>query len=111
MIYVAKIFSIVLGMMVISKTYLDFRKKQESLIMFLFWSIAWIAIIYISLYPIVIDQTIAKLGRHKTGTGTFFAMALVFMLFLSYRIYNKANRVENKLREIVTKLGLKNLEK
>lgn len=111
MIYIAKIFSLILGMAVITKTVLDYRKKQESTVMLFFWTFTWIAIIYVALNPLMIDKTIAKIGDHKTGLGTFISMSIVFLYFVIYRVYNKANRIEQKLKDIVIKLGLKNLDK
>ncbi|MFA6423034.1 MAG: DUF2304 domain-containing protein [Patescibacteria group bacterium] len=110
MIYVAKVFSIILGLMVISKTLLDFKKKQESLIMFIFWTVTWAIIIYLGLFPAEIDKTINRLGMNKTGTGTFFGMSLVFLFFVIYRVYHKANRLELKLKDMTMKLGLKDVK-
>ena len=96
--------------MVMSKTFLDFRRKQENIIMFLFWSITWVIIIYFSLFPEKVESTMSVIGMQKAGMGTFLGLSIIFVFFIMYRIYNKANRVENKLRELVTKLGLKDLD-
>lgn len=110
MIAFVKIISFLLGLMVISKTYLDYKKKSESLFMFLFWTLAWIGIIVISLFPEIIDQALQISKAQKIGTGTFLGIAIVFLFFIIYRVYIKANRLEKKIHDMVMKLGLKDID-
>lgn len=93
-----KILAVVLAVIVVSKSYIDFRLRVESLPMFLFWAVTWTVIVIIALFPTTIDLVIAYFGR-GTGVGTFLGMALVLLFFLVYRIYAKLGRLE----QIVTK--------
>jgi len=110
MIIIAKILSIVLGLTVIAKTYLDYKKKHTGLVMFLFWTIAWLIIIGVSLYPIIIDRINAAVGDNTSGITAFLSIAFIFIFFVTYRVYVKANRLEQKIQEMVVKLALKDLE-
>ena len=110
MIAFVKIISLALGLMVISKTYLDYKKKNESFFMFFFWTVAWIGIIIVSLFPEIINDALAISRAQRVGTGTFVGVALVFLFFVIYRVYIKANRLEKKIQKMVTKLGLKDLD-
>jgi hypothetical protein len=105
-----KIFSFLLGLMVISKTYLDYKKKSESFFMFVFWTLAWIGIITVSLFPEIIDQALEISRAQKIGTGTFFGISIIFLFFVIYRIYIKANKLEKKLHDMVMKLGLEEID-
>jgi hypothetical protein len=109
MIYIAKIFALFLGSLVITKSFHDFRRGKENVTMFSFWTITWIAVIVVALDPLIIENVMRRFGG-RTGIGTFTSMALVFILYVLYRVYQKSNRIENQLREMVTKLGLKDLE-
>ena len=62
-----------------------------------FWVVIWAAIIVLAYYPQLIDKLIILVGGSRTGLGTLFGMGLVFVLFISYRIYVKANRIEKNL--------------
>jgi len=93
-----KILAVVLAIIVVSKSYIDFRIRVESLPLFVFWTITWAGIVIIALFPSVIDVVIAYFGR-GTGVGTFLGMAVVLLFFLVYRIYAKLERLE----QIVTK--------
>lgn len=97
MLIFAKVFAIILSIMVIARSITDYRNKKESIEMTAFWLIIWTAIIVFAYYPNLIDKLIAVVGGSRTGLGTIFGMGLVFVLFICYRIYIKANRIEKSL--------------
>ena len=107
-----KIFSLVLAAIAVSKSYVDFRSRAESLQMFLLWTLTWTAIVVVALFPTVIDIVLSYSGSGRAGLGTVFGMALVFLFFLVYRIYVKLERVEQNLIKTIQELALKDeLEK
>lgn len=111
MILFIKILSLFLGVTVIAKTYIDFKKSHEGLTMFLFWTIAWLFIMYAAIQPGKIYQFMQNFSEENIGLGTFGGIAFVFLFYITYRVYNKANRLEQKIRLVVTKIGLKDIEK
>ena len=110
MIIFTKIVSILLALLVISKTYLDYKKKREGLTMFLFWSITWVAIVYVAIKPSIFYKFATSLSNKDVGMGTFVGLAFVFLFYITYRVYVKANRLEQKLKDIVMKIGIKDID-
>lgn len=106
-----KILTSFLGLIVISKTYLDYKKRHESLMMMLFWTIMWLIIVVIALKPILVMNIIKWSGNKRIGIGTFLGMFSMFLFYITYRIYNKTNRLEQKVRDMVTKLAVKDIDK
>lgn len=104
---IAKVFAFVLAVISISKSYVDFRARIESLQIFLFWMFTWLAIVVIALFPSIIDYVLGSFGGGRTGLGTVFGMGLVFLYFLAYRMYVKIGRVEQKLTKTVQELALR----
>jgi len=102
-----KIFSVALAAIAISKSYLDFRARTESLQMFLLWSLTWITVVVVALFPSIVDIILAYSASGRAGLGTFFGMGLVFVLFVVYRIYVKVERLEQKLIKTIQELALK----
>ena len=102
-----KFFSVALAAIAVSKSYVDFRSRAESLQMFLLWTLTWIAIVVVALFPTIVDIILAYAGSGRAGLGTFFGMALVFLFFVVYRIYAKLERVEQKLIKTIQELALK----
>lgn len=101
---IIKYLALFLTLLVIIKSYLAFRQRQESLVMFLFWSVTWIGIIIIAFYPEVITTV---LGERRVGVGSFLGVSLVFVYYVLYRVYAKADRIEKQLHDIVRNLALK----
>jgi hypothetical protein len=102
-----KVFSLALAVIAISKSYVDFRARTESLQMFLLWSLTWITVVIVALFPSIVDVLLAYSASGRVGLGTFFGMGLVFVLFVVYRIYVKLERVEQKLIKTIQELALK----
>ena len=101
-----KILAVVLAATVISKSYVDFRTRVESLALFVFWSAAWTGIVIVALYPPIIDLGISYFGR-GTGVGTFLGMAIVLLFFLVYRIYAKLERLEQIVTRVIQETALR----
>jgi len=100
-------FSLALAAIAISKSYVDFRARRESLQMFLLWSLTWTGVVVVALFPSIVDVILAYSASGGAGLGTFFGMGLVFVLFVVYRIYVKLERVEQKLIKTIQELALK----
>jgi hypothetical protein len=111
MLIIAKIFATILAILVIARSFTDFKNKKESLTMTIFWVAVWLVIMILAFWPVLIDDLIYVLGGQRTGLGTVFGMAIVFVLFVNYRIYIKANRVEKAMDKMARQLALSNLEK
>lgn len=111
LIYFIKFICLFLGFTVITKTYYDYKKGSEGTTMLLFWTIAWLAVIYSAIDPGRVYRLAQHFSSSNVGVGTFVGVAFVFLFFLTYRVYVKANRLEKKLRDMVIKLGLNGMEK
>ena len=108
---IIKIIAVLLAALSISKSYLDFRKKREPKIMFLFWTVVWVIASTITIYPALIDK-IAAYSRDQSITfGSMVSLAFLFMLFIVYRVYAKVARIEYQQAELIRKLGLKKVIK
>jgi hypothetical protein len=75
----SKIFAVILGFIVLAKSYVDFRSRIESLQVFLFWTLTWATIIILAVFPSIIV----------------------------YRIYVKLELVEQKLIRTIQELALR----
>jgi len=108
LLIVSKIFSVLLAVIAVSKSYVDFRSRVESLQMFVLWVLTWFAIVLVALFPSIVDfLLLTPTGTARAGLGTFFGMALVFVLFVVYRVYVKLERVEQKLTKTILELALR----
>ncbi len=102
----AQVFSVLMAIIAISKSYVDFRGKVESFGVFLFWFLTWLSIVIVALFPSIIARLIAA-GGGQAGLGTFFGMVIVFLFFLVYRVYVRLKRVEQNLTATVREMALR----
>lgn len=104
-VVISKIFSLLLASIAISKSYVDFRSRRESVQMFVLWTITWLAIVTVSLRPTIITILLSR-GGGNAGIGTFLGMGIVFLFFLLYRVYVKLERLEQKITNLVQEIAL-----
>jgi len=110
MIIITKIIAILLALMVISKSFYDYKRKRESFVTFMFWSLAWVFIVYVALVPKIFYSFATKLADQNIGIGTFVGLAFIFLFYITYRVYMKAHRLEQQIRDIVMRIGIKDIE-
>ena len=102
----ARVFSIVLALIAISKSYVDFKERKESVQMFLLWTLIWVGIVIVAMFPDLV-ATVVSAGGGSVGIGTFLGMAIVFLFFLVYRMYVRTEVLEHKLTLVVRELALR----
>lgn len=106
-----KIIALIFGLIVIAKTLTDYKKKQESWQMLIFWLVIWCGIIIIAFDPMLIAQIISHFGAGNYTIGQIAGTGFVFILFIVYRVYIKANRIEKQIMYLTRKLALKDIQK
>lgn len=107
LILLARIFSVLFTLLVAIKSYLDFRAKRESITMMVFWVATWVAISTIAFFPQLIDSFLGS-PKTRAGVGTVLGIGLIFIYFVIYRVYVKADRLEKQLSKLIRESSLKN---
>ena len=111
LILISKIFAIVLALLVLARSITDYRTRKESLSMTAVWVIIWLAIVVAAVNPNLIQLTLKTLGGDRTGLGTLFSMAIVFLLFITYRVYVKTHRIEKQINDLIKNSALEKISK
>lgn len=104
-----QLISTILAVMVIAKSYADYRRRNEALAVFIFWSAAWLLIVYFAYFPQSIDALSQKFNGRGSGLGRVLSLGMTFLFFIIYRVYVKAERIERKLSGIIKKQALKEI--
>jgi hypothetical protein len=105
-VLLSQILSVLFGALAISKSYVDFRSRRESLPMFLLWSAIWFLVVLIALFPATVTELLTA-GGGQAGIGTLLGMAIIVLLFLLYRVNVKIERLEQKFTTLVQELALR----
>lgn len=106
---VAKIIASIFAILVLVKSYDEFRRGREPLTVFLFWVMLWLGVLVVAYFPGVTDWVRARILGPGAGLGTIFGIALVFLLFLSYRMYLKIDRAERDINRLISDLALRDI--
>lgn len=106
MVIFVKLIALTFAAISITKSYLDYKKKLEPRIMFLFWTVIWLVAATLAVFPVLIERIVNASQDQNITVGSFITIAFVFMLFIVYRVYAKASRVEYRQAELIRLLGL-----
>lgn len=106
MIIIFKLFAIALAVIAISKSYLDYKRKLEPKIMFIFWVIVWLVATVLVTYPVIVERLNAYTKDQSLTIGSITSVSYIFMLYIVYRIYAKAARLEHQLSRVTRNVAL-----
>ena len=109
-VLISQIFSLVLAVIVVSKSYVDLRSRRESLPMFVVWTLTWAIIISVALSPSLIGFLLRG-NTTGVGIGRILGMGVVFEFFLLYRVYTRVERLEQKITTLVQEVALRDVVK
>jgi hypothetical protein len=73
--------------------------------MVFFWILSWIVINVVTFSPKAVSFLLDDLGG-RAGVGTILGLGMVFIYFVVYRIYVKADRIEKQMNKIVRDIAL-----
>ncbi|MEM2121783.1 MAG: DUF2304 family protein [Candidatus Woesearchaeota archaeon] len=94
----------------LARTIGKFRKKKINFNNFLFWNLIWISIIIIAILPGVtsIFTKVFNVGR---GVDFLIYVSILLLFYMVFKIFEKLERIEEEITEVVKKEALKGLGK
>ncbi len=101
MIIIFKIAAVLLGLIAVAKSYLDYRRKYEPFIVFIFWTLVWVGSTILVAYPVLIEWFSQYTKDNSLTIGSMTSFAFIFLLYIVYRTYIKAARLERLLTELI----------
>ena len=84
-------------------------KKEISFWLFALWTIFWILVAVVDLFPVIINKLadLLKVGR---GVDLMIYLALFVLFYLVFRLTLNINKTNKNLSEIVRKIALDRAE-
>ncbi|MGB9748361.1 MAG: DUF2304 family protein [Candidatus Woesearchaeota archaeon] len=92
----------------LGRTIKNFRKRKTSVFGFAFWVLLWLIIIIVALLPGV-THVFTKLFNVGRGVDFLIYISITFLFYMVFKIFEKLERIEEEITEIVKKDALKNL--
>ncbi len=105
---IAKLIAAFFAAIVLIKSYDEYRHKREPLPVLALWVASWACVLVVAFYPSTVEWLAnSKILGEKTGLGTVLGIGIVFLLFLSYRLYLKTERIERIMNQLISELAQK----
>lgn len=95
--------------LVFTKSFDDFRRRQEPLPVFILWITVWSSVLLVAFFPGITFWIQEHILGPQAGIGTMLGIAIMFLLFLTYRMYVKADRTERAVNRLITELAIRDL--
>jgi len=96
---------IIVGIVGIIYTFIRFRESKMSLGMLLIWSVVWVVLIGLSIFPEATGYfaNITGIGR---GLDVILILGLIGCYYLIFRIYNMIENIEQEITNIAREIAL-----
>ena len=101
-----EILVVMFAVFAVSRSYLRFRHSSESLAEFLLWIVIWTSIVVVVIFPGITAIPAQFFGIDR-GIDLLIYVSLVFLLYSTYRIYAKIERVEQDITKLTREITLK----
>ncbi|HEY0196028.1 MAG TPA: DUF2304 family protein [Methanobacterium sp.] len=96
---------IIIGIVGIIYTFIRFRESKMSLGMLLIWSIVWIVLIGLSIFPEATGYFASLTGIGR-GLDVILILGLIGCYYLIFRIYNMMENIEQEITHIAREMAL-----
>ncbi|MBI4144478.1 DUF2304 family protein [Candidatus Woesearchaeota archaeon] len=104
MIKVVQIVAVLFALFAFSRAFLRWKDKEVSLGEFLFWSVTWIILILLSLFPEYTFLLSARIGIQR-GVDIFVYGGITLLFYLVFRMYVRFEKMEQALTKVVRGLA------
>jgi len=110
MIYPYQIVILVLVLIFIGYTILNYRRGEVSFISLILWLVIWISIIYMNFNFKIISFIQTRL-LVQAGLNVIIVFSIIVLLFVSHVLFIQITRIRKEITQIVRYIGLKEAER
>jgi hypothetical protein len=110
MITLVQVAIIIFAIFAWSRAMLRMRDKHISLGEFSFWSLIWIAVIFVALFPFVITRISWALGIER-GVDLAIYVSIILLFYLMFRLYVGLDNQNKEITKLVREISIKDVKK
>jgi small membrane protein len=104
---IINILIMIFGIFALSRVLKNIKSKNKDKIGMLFWIIFWITIIFVTLFPGLIDSLFLFIGIESATEAGLYGM-MILLAYMIFRMYIKIEETERKITKIVRTIAIKN---
>ncbi|MCF7860993.1 DUF2304 domain-containing protein [Candidatus Woesearchaeota archaeon] len=106
MILGIQILGALFGMMMLYISYMNFKRKDFTVVEGLFWMGAWVAFIVVSFFPDIISPLVKTLSLAR-AMDLFIILGFMFLVASIFYCYTLLRKLQKKMEQIVRKIAIK----
>ncbi len=91
-------------------TFLYYKRKDFSLLQFIFWEIVWLGLIFATLFPQTLRTFTKELGFARVF-DFIVVLGILFVALIAFYSYVQVRQMRKKIEELTRKEALKDLKK
>ncbi len=103
-------FFLILTGLLMYRTIFKFRSKEIRLVEFFWWSVFWLAIAVVVVYPKTASLLAIYVGIGRGADLVVYA-SLLLIFYLLFRLFMRLEKMEQNITKIVTAIALKEEDK
>ena len=100
-----QLFLILFAVFAISKTYRQFKKERVSSYWFTVWTVLWLVVIGVALYPETTDMLARVVGVGR-GADLLVYTAVLILYYLLYRSMVTQERLHREVTDLVRQIAI-----
>ncbi|MBT7296715.1 DUF2304 domain-containing protein [Candidatus Woesearchaeota archaeon] len=104
---IINIIIIVFSIFALSRVLNNIKSKNKDKIGMLFWIVFWITIIFVTLFPALIDSLFLFFGIESATEAGLYGM-MILLSYMVFRPYTKIEETEGRITKIVRTIAIKN---
>ncbi len=105
-----QIFGIIFSLFAWSRAFLRYKDKKVSARSLFLWSVVWVSIIVVALYPELISSAANFLGIGR-GMDVLIYVSIIVIFYLMFRLYVMMDAQNQEITSLVREIAINNPEK
>jgi len=106
MISIIRIVAVVFGIFALSRAFLRFRGKEIGISEFFFWSVTWLLLLLLAVFPQYTPIVSKQLGIER-GVDVFVYGGVMLLFYLVFRIYVRLEKMDQGITRLVQEIAKK----
>ncbi|MFT4310778.1 MAG: DUF2304 domain-containing protein [Candidatus Woesearchaeota archaeon] len=94
------------GIILLVYTFFQFKRYDMTIPEYMFWNMAWLGLIVISLFP-ELTSPLAKLLGIGRGVDIIIYLSIIVLFYMVFKLYYKIIKIEQDITKLVRELSKK----
>jgi len=100
-----QVIAVVFGLFALSRVFLRLKDNRLSHREFMFWTVIWVFLMVIALFPDLTTDVALKFGIEK-GVNLVVSLSIIILFYIIFRLYVRVENLSHDITKIVRGLAV-----